>query len=113
MSGPHHSLRNANRRPNGKISARLVLTPVERQKSVLSSTLERQKTILRSNSKEEQMSEITWIPPEKWMIDVNGFETTDENFGWRKTRAVMALRYLLKEPSELMEQPTQYIPDIW
>lgn len=59
------------------------------------------------------MTEITWTPPEAWMTDVNDFTTTEENFHWKKARAVMTLQYLLKETAELMEEPSQYIFDIW
>ncbi|XP_067933381.1 uncharacterized protein [Watersipora subatra] len=74
---------------------------------------ERQKTILRSNSKEENAEKVSWAPPDVWMTDIAGFTTTSDNFGWRKARAVNALRYLLKETGELIEQPSQYLFDIW
>ena len=103
MSGPLRSLKNSSKRPNGQV--------VERK--VFFAHTERQKTILKSNVEEEAMADVSWTPPEAWMKDISSFETTNENFGWRKNRATMVLRYLLKETSELIEQPSLYISDIW
>lgn len=101
MSGPLKSLNKVTRLPNGQFPSRM------------NRLHNREKTILRTNSEEDKMADVTWTPPDTWMTEVSNFTTTDENFGWRKARALMVLKFLRKETAELMEQPKQYITDIW
>lgn len=102
MSGPLKSLKKATKLPNGKqIFSKMMMTNFDKRASVL-----------RNNADELEVSVATWQPPATFVAEDVDFFTTKDNYSWRKARAVMTLKYLLEETSELVQQPELYIFDI-
>lgn len=53
-----------------------------------------------------------WTPPPLSLADTDDFTTTEANFDIKFNRAVITLKHLLADPSQLMDQPGIYMFDI-
>ena len=75
--------------------------------------LSRSNTINKTNKNmlEDEMSR-TWTPPPLSMTDTNDFTTSEANFDLKFSRAVITLKHLLADHSQLLEQPGIYMYDI-
>lgn len=108
MSGPFQTLEKSNRLPSGKP----VVTHAKPKVSVLKTNEEIEDGTTAVTDLNTSDS-VVWTPPENWMIEkLEDFVTTEKNYSWRKARSLTALKFLLQNPNQLIEQPTQYIFDI-